>query len=51
MIDLNYDEIKRIIEGYGESVYIFNQNEFEDNYKVSGKIYVIFTTYFNIYTT
>lgn len=34
MIDLNYDEIKRIIEGYGESVYIFNQNEFEDNYKV-----------------
>ena len=33
MIELNDKQIKEIIEQYGNAVYIFNQDEFEENYK------------------
>lgn len=33
MIELNDKQVKEIIEQYGNAVYIFNQDEFEENYK------------------
>ena len=33
MIELSDKQVKEIIEQYGNAVYIFNQDEFEENYK------------------